>query len=385
MIRLIIMTDFTESFGYNLLRGILEYSRETQPWAVKRMPPSYKSAHGMEGVIECARQWEADAIIGRFDSDDDISLFRENGIVAIAQDFKDRFSEIPNITSDYIRTGGMAADFFLKKGFRNFGFYGYRNVCWSEERCEGFCTRLSEKGVKSENIHTHTVRHLEDFWLYGPENLNEWIRNLPKPVAVFACDDTQASSLIETCRMMGIKVPEEVAVLGTDNDETTCGLTSPTLSSINLNVRKGGYEAAALIDKMIKEKAYEADDILIETTSVVERMSTAVYPSSNPYIVKVLKYISLNICSKITMEDLLSQVPMSRRLLEIRFRQDTGQSIHQYITSMRMTLFAQKLLISNESVADVASRVGIHDTKNLSRIFRQAKGCTPAQYRKRHK
>ncbi|MDE5733428.1 MAG: AraC family transcriptional regulator, partial [Bacteroidales bacterium] len=185
--------------------------------------------------------------------------------------------------------------------------------------------------------------------------------------------------------MIGIKVPEEVAVLGTDNDETTCGLTSPTLSSINLNVRKGGYEAAALIDKMIKEKAYEADDILIETTSVVERMSTAVYPSSNPYIVKVLKYISLNICSKITMEDLLSQVPMSRRLLEIRFRQDTGQSIHQYITSMRMSLFAQKLLISNESVADVASRVGIHDTKNLSRIFRQAKGCTPAQYRKRHK
>ena len=384
MIRLIIMTDFTESFGYDLLRGILEYSRDTSPWAVKRMPPSYKSVHGMQAVIGCARQWEADAIIGRFETGDDILSFRDSGIVAMAQDFKARFKEIPNITSDYIRTGRIAADFFLKKGFRNFGFYGYRNVCWSEERCEGFCGRLREKGVESP-IHIHTIGHLEDFWLYGPENLNEWLRNLPKPAAVFACDDTQASNLIETCRMTGIKVPEEIAVLGTDNDETTCGLTAPTLSSINLNVRKGGYEAAALIDRMVKEKIYEADDILIEATSVVERMSTAIYPSDNPYIVKILKYISQNITSKITIDDLLRQVPMSRRLLEIRFRQDTGQSIHQYITSMRMNLFAQKLLASDEPIADVASRLGLNDTRNLSRIFRQAKGCSPMEYRKRHK
>lgn len=384
MIRLIIMTDFTESFGYDLLRGILEYSRDTSPWAVKRMPPSYKSAHGMQAVIGCARQWEADAIIGRFEAGDDILSFRKSGIVAMAQDFKARFKEIPNITSDYIRTGRIAADFFLKKGFRNFGFYGYRNVCWSEERCEGFCGRLREKGVKSP-IHIHTIGHLEDFWLYGPENLNEWLRNLPKPAAVFACDDTQASNLIETCRMTGIKVPEEIAVLGTDNDETTCALTAPKLSSINLNVRKGGYEAAALIDRMVREKIYEADDILIEATSVVERMSTAIYPSDNPYIVKILKYISQNITSKITIDDLLRQVPMSRRLLEIRFRQDTGQSIHQYITSMRMNLFAQKLLASDEPIADVASRLGLNDTRNLSRIFRQAKGCSPMEYRKRHK
>ena len=384
MIRLIIMTDFTESFGYDLLRGILEYSRDTSPWAVKRMPPSYKSAHGMQAVIGCARQWEADAIIGRFETGDDILSFRDSGIVAMAQDFKARFKEIPNITSDYIRTGRIAADFFLKKGFRNFGFYGYRNVCWSEERCEGFCGRLREKGVESP-IHIHTIGHLEDFWLYGPENLNEWLWNLPKPTAVFAGDDTQASNRIETCRMTGIKVPEEIAVLGTDNDETTCALTAPTLSSINLNVRKGGYEAAALIDRMVREKIYEADDILIEATSVVERMSTAIYPSDNPYIVKILKYISQNITSRITIDDLLRQVPMSRRLLEIRFRQATGQSIHQYITSMRMNLFAQKLLASDEPIADVASRLGLNDTRNLSRIFRQAKGCSPMEYRKRHK
>ena len=93
MIRLIIMTDFTESFGYDLLRGILEYSRDTSPWAVKRMPPSYKSAHGMQAVIGCARQWEADAIIGRFETGDDILSFRDSGIVAMAQDFKARFKE----------------------------------------------------------------------------------------------------------------------------------------------------------------------------------------------------------------------------------------------------------------------------------------------------
>lgn len=115
MIRLILLTDFTEAFAHNLLRGILEYSKGREPWVVCRMPPSYKRANGIPGVLEWAKKWEADAIIAQFDDTDEVELFRQNGIIALAQDFKSRFSVIPNITSMYKQTGQMAADFFCRK------------------------------------------------------------------------------------------------------------------------------------------------------------------------------------------------------------------------------------------------------------------------------
>ena len=112
MIRLILLTDFTESFSYNLLKGVLAYSKKHEPWVVCRMPPSYKLTYGIEGVLKWAKAWQADAIIGRFDNDDNVELFRKNGIIAIAQDYESRFSNIPNITGDYHKTGRMAAEFF---------------------------------------------------------------------------------------------------------------------------------------------------------------------------------------------------------------------------------------------------------------------------------
>ena len=186
MIRLILLTDFTEAFAHNLLRGILEYSKEREPWVVCRMPPSYKQSHGIPGVLKWAKKWQADAIIAQFDDDDEVELFRENGIIALAQDFKSRFSVIPNITSEYKLTGQMAADFFLQKGFRNFAFYGYENVVWSEERCMGFRDRIIEKGF-GDNFFEYQKQPLENLWYYESEPLASWIKSLPHPLALMAC------------------------------------------------------------------------------------------------------------------------------------------------------------------------------------------------------
>ena len=132
--RLLFITDFTEQFAYRLLRGILDYSKETEPWVVCKMPPIFKRDIGIEGLVEWAVQWQADVVIAQFDPDDDVSLFRKNGIVAIAQDYIRKFDSIPNITADYDSTGAMAARRFLSRGFQNFAFLGYKGVCWSEER-----------------------------------------------------------------------------------------------------------------------------------------------------------------------------------------------------------------------------------------------------------
>ena len=130
MVRLLFITDFTESFAYALLRGIIRYSNQTEQWVVCRMPPAYKRELGLKGVIRWAKKWGADVVIGQFEETDKVELFRRNGIVALAQDYKAKFSSIPNITGDYIKTGRMAADLYLHKGFRNFAFFGYKDVCW---------------------------------------------------------------------------------------------------------------------------------------------------------------------------------------------------------------------------------------------------------------
>ena len=346
MIRLILLTDFTEAFAHNLLRGILEYSKEREPWVVCRMPPSYKQSHGIPGVLKWAKKWQADAIIAQFDDDDEVELFRKNGIIALAQDFKSRFSVIPNITSEYKLTGQMAADFFLQKGFRNFAFYGYENES---------------------------------------EPLASWIKSLPHPLALMACDDTQGNKIMEVCRVLGIKIPEEIAVLGVDNDEIICSLSDPPLSSVNLNIVKGGYEAAQLIERLMRDKEVSCEDVVIHPTTITNRLSTDIYSTGDPYILVALKYIHQNLATKITVEDVVRQVPLSRRLLEIHFKQVTGSSIYQYIFNLRMERFSQLLLESSEPIADIAMSVGLSDYKNLARQFKLWKKYTPAEYRKIHR
>lgn len=384
MVRLILLTDFTEAFAHNLLRGILEYSKGREPWVVCRMPPSYKQSYGIPGVLEWAKKWQADAIIAQFNDNDEVELFRENGIVALAQDFQSRFSVIPNITSRYELTGQMAADFFLQKGFRNFAFYGYKDVVWSEERYMGFRNRIMEKGL-GDNFFEYKNQPLENLWYYESEPLADWIKSLPHPVALMACDDTRGNKIMEMCQVLGINIPEEIAVLGVDNDEIICNLSEPPLSSVSLNIVKGGYEAARLIDRLIHNEETSYEDVIIQPVTIVNRLSTDIYATDNPAILAALKYIHQNLANKINVEDIVKQVPLSRRLLEIRFRQVTGQSIYQYISDLRMERFSQLLLASTEPVADLAMQVGLADSKNLARQFKLWKGCTPVEYRKRNK
>lgn len=383
MIRLILLTDFTEAFAHNLLRGILEYSKGREPWVVCRMPPAYREHYGIDGVLKWACEWKADAIIGQFDDNDPVELFREQGIVVLAQDFKSRFTTIPNITSEYRLTGRMVADFFLQKGFRHFAFYGYKDVVWSSERCEGFRERITRQGF-GDDFREFQHQRLENLWFYDSAPLADWLKSLPRPTALMACDDNQGNRITEICRVSGIRIPEEIAVMGVDNDEMTCNLSDPPLSSIKLNIEKGGYEAAQLIERLIFNKEALYEDVVIHPGPIVNRLSTDIYSTDDPYIRVALQYIHQHLLTKISVTDIVRRVPLSRRLLEMRFKQVTGQPVYQYIFHLRMERFAQLLLASNDPIAEVAMSAGLVDYKNLARQFKVQKGCSPSEFRKQH-
>ena len=381
--RLLFISDFTEQFAYRLLHGVLEYSRQTDdPWMIWKMPPAYKRQLGMQGLIDWVKDWKADVVIGQFDPDDDISLFRKNGIVALAQDYITRFNEIPNITSDYEGTGAMAAKRFLARGFLNFAFFGYKGVCWSDDRCKGYLQEVKDAGL-GDAFYLYDFQEIDNLWSYDRDRLTAWLRTLPKPIAILCCDDNQACTLLLTCNYCGIKVPSEVAIIGVDNDEIVCNLSVPSLSSINLDIEQGGYEAAAMAVRMVNDPSFRGEDIVIQPKNIVTRTSSNIFATHDPAVLSALQFIGSNIDHKILVTDVLKEVPMSRRLLEQRFRKETGTSIYQYITSLRMDRMAELLLSSNESVADIAARLEEPDPKSISRRFQAVKGVTPSEFRKR--
>lgn len=383
MIRLIILTDFTETYANNLLKGILAYSKKHKPWVVCKMPISYKMKFGIEGVVEWARRWEANAIIGQFEENDNVQLFHDNGIIAIAQDFRSRFPQIPHITSNYELTGKMGAEYFLQKGYKNYAFYGNRGVVWSVDRYKGFADRIKKSGYE---VKYHESQHsrLEDLWFYETESLCQWLLSLPRPIALMACDNNQGSRITEICKFYGIRIPEDISVLGVGNDEIVCNLSHPSLSSIKLQLEKAGYDVAQLIENLVKGRKVGGKDIVINPAYIVSRQSTDIYATADPYILSILKYIHLNIHKKMNVDDIVSTVPLSRRLVEIRFREATQQSIYKYIFNLRLGRFAERLLTTSDPVTEIATSVGLTDYRNLSRQFKAIKGCTPVEYRKKY-
>ena len=386
MARVIFLTDFSEAYARNLLIGIARYAQEMrQAWSLIRLPLSIRDKSGTGAVVEWAVKMQADAVIGQFYNSDNIRLFRENGIIVVAQDFKRRFRTIPNITGPHMLAGKMCAEYFIEKGFRHFAFYGTRGIIWSDERCRGF----QETVARANPEFTFSAlrnKAQNDLWYYDSTQLTTWLESLPKPVAIMACDDNQAYHITEVCQQIeggGIRIPDDVAVMGVDNDETICKLSTPNLSSLNQATEQGGYDVAKLIDQLMRNPDSPWKDVMVMPTHITTRQSTDIYAHTDMYIAEVLKYIYENISQKISVDDLIALVPLSRRLLETRFKREMGTSIYNYILRTRIEKVMQRLR-EGASIADAAAELGFPDTKNLSRMFRQLQGITPSEYRNRY-
>lgn len=176
------------------------------------------------------------------------------------------------------------------------------------------------------------------------------------------------------------RIPNDIAILGVDNDETICKLSAPNLSSLSQGVEQGGYDVARLIDRLIRNPEAEWEDVMVMPLNIITRQSTDIYANNDPHIAEVLRYIHENISQKITVDDLVKLVPLSRRLLETRFKKSMGTSIYDYIIQVRIEKMMQ-LLCEGQSVSEAAAELGFSDIKNVSRTFRQLKGITPSEYR----
>lgn len=381
MIKILLLTDFSSGYSRSLLENVVRYAREVGPWAFYRMPLYFRELYGDEGVVEWAKKWGADAIIAQF-SDIDLSVLNQLNIPIIVQNYKERSSGISNLTGDYFGTGVIAANFFLHKGYKSFAYYGLTDTVWGRERGEGFKKIVNNKGYEVYEFNNRK-RVPSEKWSFDVEQVSRWLLSLPKPIALFACDDYYALQITEVCKMYDISIPEEIAVLGVDNDKLLCNISDPQLSSIELDIENGGYEAGKLLHQFIEKKIIAPVDIIIKPVRIVPRASTERFAVSDRHIEQLLQYIDNNYQNPLSVDELTQIIPFSRRVLEKKFKRETGTSVYQYLLDLRIEKFADLLITTDLPLIEAATRSGFTDYKNISRIFTKAKEMTPLQYRKR--
>lgn len=382
MFKILLFTDFASGYSRNILKGMVKYAKEQGGWSFQRIPLYYRTIYGEKGILDWAKRWKADAIIALL-KDVNIELLNDLQIPIIVQNYRDRHQYVSNLTGDYFGTGVMAARFFINKGYRHFAYYGFKGSVWSRERAEGYRDEITKHNYPL-HIFDETPSDKEE-WSYGLIELAEWLEQLPKPIALFACDDQFALHISETCSIYNIKVPDEIAILGVDNDELLCNISAPPLSSITVDAVNGGYQAGKLLHQLINKEIPEPVNIVVEPLRIENRASTDKYAVSDKHIRHILSYIEQHYANPVSVTDLVNQVPLSRRVLEKKFKAETGDTLYQYMQNYRVNIFKRLLLTTDDSLLDIALQSGFDNYKNVSRVFKKYNTLSPSEYRQRYK
>jgi LacI family transcriptional regulator len=211
-----------------------------------------------------------------------------------------------------------------------------------------------------------------------------WLKSLPKPVGLMTFADDRSQQVIDTCKIAGVNVPDEVAVIGVDNDDLICDLSDPPLSSIAFNTERAGYEAAELLDKLMAGKKVVNQTIVVRPTHIVTRQSTNIIAIEDRVVADAARFIRQHSRKIIQVSDVTSAVMVSRCTLERRFRRALGKSVLKELKRVRTDQITQMLMETNLSVSQIASTLGYLSATHIARYFRQEKGISPLAYRKKY-
>jgi len=274
----------------------------------------------------------------------------------------------------------MVAEYYLDKGFQNFAFSGFDSMFWSQKRKKHFQTYLEEQGYSLNTYNTpKQVDHYE--WSDEKEKLADWLRQLPKPTGILTCTDDRGLQLLEACRHANIKVPEEVSIVGIDNDHLVCDLSNTALSSVELTTVQAGYEAAALLEKMMEGEQVSDYTIMVQPKRIITRVSSDILAINDEKVARAMEYIRENSRANIKVEDAVRAAMSSRRILEQSFKKILGATIGEEIRRHKIERICELLIETNLPIKEIAAVTGFETSKHIARYFSRAKGMNLQQFR----
>jgi LacI family transcriptional regulator len=380
--KIMLLLDKSRAYSRGLLKGLAKYSRLHGPWAFYEEPPFYMNSTGGKRTLYQMKDWGVDGIIMRDTEKTQQILSRD--LPTIVTDLRTEASGSPIVKTDDVAIGRMAAEYLLNLGIRRFAFCGFDTMFWSRDRCKGFADSITEAGFTVQFYKQPKSRAKR---LPATELIlmADWLKLLPKPVGLMACNDDRGRQVIEACKIAGVHVPEEAAIVGVDDDELICELSSPRLSSVALNLERSGYEAAELLGRLMQGREKMANQrILVQPTRIVTRQSTNILAIDDSEVAEAVRYIRQHAKERIQVDDVARVVGVSRRGLERRFRRMLGCSILSEMRRVRLEQVIRMLVETNHSIGHIAMALNFPSIEHISRFFRQHMKISPLAYRKKY-
>jgi LacI family transcriptional regulator len=365
--------------GRQVLDGVAKYADQRGGWSFY-----FQMGHFSNTLPEWLKYWRGDGILARIQRRRTAMALQELNIpvVDLVGDVPDL--GIPSVGIDHQEVAQLAADHLMEQGFCSFGFCGIRGAWWPRWRYNFFRKALATFGY---NLHVYWLpMHTAVAWSTEAERirLTRWITKLPKPIGILGCNDLAAQKVLEACRQAGVLTPEEVAVLGVDNDEEyICRFSDPTLSSIDAGHERVGFIGAEMLDQRMDGKTVSVKPVLVQARGVVVRQSTDVQTIVDSDVTAAVRFIRENACGDMSVQDVAAHVALSYSTLNRRFRRILSHTIHDEILHVRIHR-AQALLTQTQwSFARIAEATGFKHQEYLGAVFKAETNMTPAQYRKK--
>ncbi|PXA04435.1 XylR family transcriptional regulator [Coraliomargarita sinensis] len=381
--RVALLIESSRSYGRELLMGIAEYVRIHGPWSIE-----FEEGNPLDQLPEWFGREKWDGILARVNTPDMAKALRRKGVPVIDLSASLPESAFPQIRSDEDAVGRLAAEHLMERGFKQFAFCGYNGTDWSDARRDSFERRVAGAGLACqgfENPRAMPPPSATDYEEHGERHERDlicWLKTLPKPCGLMACNDARARQVLNCCREAGVSVPDEVAIIGVDKDEIFCELCDMPLSSVILNTQQIGFKAAELLSSMMTGECTEPGPIAVQPLGVMARQSTDVLAIDDRHIAAALRQIREHACDGLDVETLLKTTPLSRSVLERRFSQFIGSSPKAEILRVRLDRVCQLLAGSSLPLAEVAGKTGFEHPEYMSRLFKKKMGMTPGEFRK---
>jgi LacI family transcriptional regulator len=281
----------------------------------------------------------------------------------------------------------LAAEHLLERGFRHFAFFGLAGENWSQQRRDAL-EEIVRPHARSWTVYEtpREVHHTKQWEVYA-DDLAAWVAALPKPAGLMLCSDQVGPAVLEACRRAGVEVPDEIAVIGADDDEPLCEVAEPGLSSVWPDHERVGYEAAALLDRLMRGEDAPTEPIRVPPRAVVTRRSSDVLALEDREIAAAVRLIREHACNPdgLTIDEIAARVAMSRSVLQRRFKAATGRTLHDEILRVRLGRAKELLSETDLPIATIAERLGFKHQEYMGDVFRKRLGVTPAHYRKSRK
>ncbi|MDR2440410.1 MAG: DNA-binding transcriptional regulator [Planctomycetaceae bacterium] len=377
--QVLLIIESSTSYGRGIIRGIAQYVRERNEWWI-----DFENRGIHEILPPILKQWNGDGIISRLYNRNFVDLIRKKKcpfieLLALEQEYT-----MVQIDEQYIAR--MAITHFLENGLKNYGYYSFGKCDWAEKRGHFFAQAVQEKGLTCSicPITPNATSSVDPVWKIEYEKtLLHWLKSLPRPVGVLTANDTHALRLVSTCRRYNIAVPEEIAVLGVNDDHQLCQTLTPTLSSIDLGSERIGYEAARLLDLQMNGQPLPKNSIILPPVQVIARQSTDMFAIENEDVVEALRFIRNYAAQGISVRDVLTACTISSRSLERNFKHYLNRTPEKEIIRVRLNHAITLLRDSQLSNKDIAQLSGFKSLRYFLQVFRQELGETPTQFRKR--